>query len=94
MDVIAALSSDRKTLIVSVVNPTEAGQEFAPQIAGVKLRGPGTLWQIAAPNVNAANEPGKEPAVQIVEIPQKALPAKMQVPPISINVYEFHVEKA
>jgi alpha-N-arabinofuranosidase len=94
LDVIAALSSDRKTLIVSVVNPTEAGQEFAPQIAGVKLRGPGTLWQIAAPNVNAANEPGKEPTVQIVEIPQKALPAKVQVPPISINVYEFHVEKA
>ena len=93
LDVAAALSSDRKTLIVSVVNPTETGQEFAPQIAGVKLRGPGTLWQIAAPNVNAANEPGKKPAVQLVEIPQKAFPEKVQVPPISINVYEFHVEK-
>ena len=94
LDVVAALSSDRKTLIISVVNPTEEGQEFTHRITGVKLRGSGTLWQIAAPDVNAANEPGKKPAVQIVEIPQKALPEKVQVPPISINVYEFHVEKA
>ena len=94
LDIVAALSDDRKTLILSVVNPTEGGQEFTHRITGVKLRGPGTLWQIAAPDVNTANEPGKKPAVQIVEIPQKALPEKVQVPPISINVYEFHVEKA
>jgi alpha-N-arabinofuranosidase len=94
LDVVAALSSDRKTLILSVVNPTEAGQEFTHQITGVKLHGPGTLWQIAASDVNAVNEPGKKPAVQIVEIPQKALAEKVQVPPISINVYEFEVESA
>jgi hypothetical protein len=72
---VAALSGDRKKLILSVVNPTETGQEFAPRIAGVKLRGPGKLWQIAAPSVDAANE-------------------AVQVPPVSINVYEFNIETA
>jgi alpha-N-arabinofuranosidase len=92
LDVVAALSSDRKTFLLSVVNPTEASQEFTPQIAGVKLYSAGKLWQIAAPSVNAANEPGKKPAVQLMEIPQRALPEKVLVPPISINVYEFQVE--
>jgi alpha-N-arabinofuranosidase len=94
LDVVAALSGDRKTFILSVVNPTEDGQELAPQINGVKLRGPGKLWQIAAPSVTAANEPGRKPAVDILEIPQNTLPASLQVPPISINVYEFDIETA
>jgi len=91
LDVVAALSGDRKTFLLSVANPTEASREFTPQIAGVKLQSPGKLWQIAAPSVTAANEPGKEPAVQLIEIPQRALPEKVQVPPISVNVYEFQV---
>lgn len=94
LDVVAALSSDRKTFILSVVNPTEDGQEFAPQINGVKLRGSGKLWQIAPPSVNAANEPDKEPVVKINEIPQTSLPERVQVPPISVNVYEFEIENA
>jgi alpha-L-arabinofuranosidase len=92
LDVIAAFSGDRKKFILSVVNPTEAAQEFTRLIAGVKLRNSGKLWQIAPPDVNSANEPGKKPAVEIVEIPQKSLPERVQVPPISINVYEFDVE--
>ena len=91
LDVLAALSSNRKTLILSVVNPTEEGQEFTPGISGVKLLGPGKLWQIAAPDVNATNEPDKKPAVESVEIPLRALPDRVQVPPVSINVYEFQV---
>lgn len=57
LDVVAALSGDRKTFILSVVNPTEEGRQFAPRIRGVKLGKSGKLWQIAAPSVNAANEP-------------------------------------
>ncbi len=94
LDVVAALSSDRKTFILSVVNPTEDGQEFAPQIGGVKLRGAGKLWQIAAPSVDAQNVPGKEPMVKINETPQASLPERVQVPPISVNVYEFDIENA
>jgi alpha-N-arabinofuranosidase len=92
LDVVAAFSGDRKKFILSVVNPTVDGQEFAPQISGVKLRGPGKLWQLAAPSVDAENEPGKEPVIKIVESSQSALLSRVQVPPISVNVYEFDVE--
>ena len=62
------------------------------RLSGVKLRGPGKLWQIAPPSVNSANEAGKKPAVEIVETPQTALPDTVQVPPISVSVYEFEIE--
>jgi len=44
--------------------------------------------------VNAANEPGRKPVVQILEYPQKALPDIVRVPPVSINVYEFEIGNA
>ncbi len=91
LDVVAALSADRKRLLISVVNPTETAQSFAPQLSGVKLRGSGKLWQIAPPNVNAANVAGQKPAVEILEYPQTSLPDNVQVPAVSINVYEFEI---
>jgi alpha-L-arabinofuranosidase len=59
---------------------------------GVKLGDVGKLWQLAAPNADAENELGKEPVVKIVESSQAAFLSKVQVPPISVNVYEFDVE--
>lgn len=91
LDVVAAFSSDRKRFLLSVVNPTEDGQEFKPRISGAKLSGTGKLWQIAAPGVDAANEAGKEPVVKINEIAQGTLPDTVQVPPISISVYEYEI---
>jgi hypothetical protein len=41
--------------------------------------------------VNAANEPGEKPVVQILEYPQRGLAERVQVPAISVNVYEFEV---
>ena len=87
----AALSSDRKMLAVSVVNPTESAQEFDLSIAGVQLGGTGKLWQIAAPNVDAANMPGEKPAVEIVETTLKEIPQTFTAPRLSINVYEFEL---
>jgi len=94
LDVTAALSSDRKKLIFSVVNPTEQAHEFSPKVTGIKLRGPGTLSQIAPPSVNSANQAGQKPAVEIVEHPQEALPGRAQAPPVSISVYEFEIASA
>lgn len=92
LDVVAAFSGDRKKFIVSVVNPTEQAHEFSPQITGIKLGGSGKLSQLAAPGVAAANEPGKEPVIKIVETPQASLPEKVQIPPVSVSIYEFDVE--
>jgi alpha-N-arabinofuranosidase len=91
LDILAALSSDRKKLLISVVNPTEDEHSFTPRIGGVKLRGPGKLYQIAPPGVNSSNEAGKEPAVKIVESAQDTLPETVQVPPVSVNLYEYEI---
>ena len=94
LDIVAALSGDRTKLILSIVNPTEESREFSPQIRGIKLRGAGRLSQIAAPNLNANNEAGKEPLVGIIESSQPALPQTVHVPPLSVSLYEFEVETA
>ena len=94
LDVTAALSSDKKKLVFSVVNPTETAQEFNWKVTGVKLSGPGTLRQIAPPGVNSANLAGQKPAVEIVDHPQEAFQNTAQAPPVSISVYEFEIASA
>jgi alpha-L-arabinofuranosidase len=90
LDILAAFSSDRKKFLISVVNPTEESNSFAPKISGVKLRG-GKLYQIAPPSFDSTNEVGKEPAVKIVETAQNGVPATVPAPPFSISLYEFEV---
>jgi alpha-N-arabinofuranosidase len=91
LDVVAALSGDRKTFLLSVVNPTEEAHEISPRIGAARLRGPGKLWQIAASTVDATNEPGQKPVVEILEHPLAELGDRIPVPPISISVYEFEL---
>jgi alpha-N-arabinofuranosidase len=89
LDVVAGLSADRKTLTLSVINPTKSTQKFNLNVTGLKLSGTGKLWQIAADDVNDSNVGGEKPEVDIVEIPVKQIPKKFIVAPISINLYEF-----
>jgi alpha-N-arabinofuranosidase len=91
LDVVAAVSSDRKTFLLSVVNPTEEAQELSPRITGVQLRATGKLWQIAGPALDTAGEGDKKPPVAIREYPQKELADKLQVPPTSVSVYAFDI---
>lgn len=94
LDIVAALSADRRKLILSVVNPTEDVQEFSPQIGGVKRLGAGKLSQIAAPSLSSNNESGKEPVVKIVVSPLTALGETVQIPSLSVSVYELEIETA
>lgn len=91
LDVLAALSPDRKTFYISVVNPTEEEQVLSPHITGVKLQDTGKLWQIAGASVDAANEPDKKPLVEIVERGGQKLTDPLHIPPISVNLYEFDI---
>jgi alpha-N-arabinofuranosidase len=91
LDVLAAFSNDRKKFLISVVNPTEEGHRLTPKISGVKLRSQGKLYQIAPASASSTNESGKEPAVKIVETAQVGLPETVQVPPVSVSLYEFDI---
>jgi alpha-N-arabinofuranosidase len=92
LDVAAALSSDRKSLTVAVVNPTESGQQLNLSINGVALTGAGRVWFMAPASVNAANVVGQPPQVEVQEREVNLTTNVMTIAPISVNIYEFPVK--
>ena len=97
LDVFAALSADRKTLSISVVNPTETAQECVLNLTGVRASGPATVSQLTAPAGPPPAPPapgmgrfGGPPAtVAASTLPQA--PDRVTVPPTSMTVYQFEV---
>ncbi len=92
LDVVAALSSDRKALTVAIVNPTESIQKINVDFKGIELQDKTRMWEIAAADINARNVVGQKPEVEIVESPLKQAPKMLEVAPISITLYEFEVK--
>lgn len=88
VDVSAALTSDRKSLTLAVVNPTESAQELDLSMKGVDLRGKGRHWRMTGPGIDAATGLSRHD-VKVVETPVREVPKTLQVAPISIDVYEF-----
>jgi alpha-N-arabinofuranosidase len=91
LDIFAALSSDRKFLIVSVVNATESEQKFDLSVAGAHPAGASTLWQLTASSVDAVNRVGQPPQLTIKESSISDVPATVTVAPISVNLYRFPI---
>lgn len=92
LDVVAALTADRKALTVAVVNPTESSQQLGASFAGVTLGGGGKSWQVAPASLTAQNEAGKPMAVNIAEGTVAGAPSNITVPPLSITIYELPVQ--
>jgi hypothetical protein len=74
-----------------VVNQAESAQELDLSVRGVELRGPGKLWRMAAPGVDASNVVGQKPVVDIVESSVGQAPARVSVPPIRVSIYELEL---
>jgi alpha-N-arabinofuranosidase len=91
LDAVAALSADRKSLTLTIVNPTESAQQIDVALKGVAVQGPGRLWRIAAADLTAANTPGKPLVVDIGESSLTGAPSRLAIPPISIGIYEYPV---
>jgi alpha-N-arabinofuranosidase len=93
LDAVAALTSDRKSLTVAIVNPTESEQQIDVAIDGVsvqeKVQEKGRVWRIAGENLTDDNEPGKPLVVDIVESPLTGVPGRLTVPKLSISIYEL-----
>jgi alpha-N-arabinofuranosidase len=91
LDMVAALSPDRKYLVVSVVNATESEQKFDLGVTGAHVAGPSTLWQLTANKADAVNRAGQTPQLAIKESSIGNAPATIAVAPISVNIYQFPV---
>ncbi len=98
LDVFAALSADRTKLIISVVNPTETSQDCQLNLTGVQPSGAAKLWRLTAP-AGAAPAPtgpsrfGFGPPATMGEGSLPEAPTRITLPPTSITVYEFEVDK-
>ncbi|HYA61822.1 MAG TPA: alpha-N-arabinofuranosidase, partial [Candidatus Sulfotelmatobacter sp.] len=94
LDMVAAMTADRKYLTLAVVNATESVQPFDLNVAGARLAGKSTLWQMTGKDLEAANRVGQEPQVETREIEIGEVPRTLSVAPFSVNVYRFPVVQA
>ena len=97
LDVFAALSADRRTMAISVVNPTETPQECDLNLAGAQASGPARVYQLTAPPAGttpAPSGPGamfSGPPATVAESSLPEPPRRVTLPPTSMTVYEFDV---
>jgi alpha-N-arabinofuranosidase len=101
LDVAAAWTADRKALTIGIVNPTMKPVEVSLDIAGAKLKGGGTGWQIAGSDPMAHNAPGKEPPVKIEKLNAPRVErvsgkdgerGSVTVAPCSVTLLQFDAE--
>lgn len=86
-DVVAALTTDGKTLTLSVVNPTESEVELHFTLAGAAPAGTATRWHITGPDQFAHNTPGKPRVVDIQRTDGIAPASALPVPALSCSLF-------
>ena len=89
LDMVAALSADRKFLTLAVVNATESEQKLDLHVTGARLEGPSTLWRLTGKDLQATNQLGQEPQVMVKEMTIEAGPNSLSVAPNSINIFRI-----
>jgi alpha-N-arabinofuranosidase len=92
LDVSAALSEDRKTLAIAVLNPSDSEQSIKLTINEAKLASTGKLWRMAPDSIDATVQVDKKPEVQIEELSLGLLPDTITVRPFSVNIYSYPVQ--
>lgn len=89
LDVSAALTADRKALIVSVVNATDAAQVLAIDLEGFAHAAKGRCWYLKGSGLDAQNLVGKPPQVTIAERAFDARAKTFHLAPYAIELYRF-----
>jgi alpha-N-arabinofuranosidase len=92
LDVSSALSEDRKTLTIAVLNPSDSEQSIQLAVNGTKLASAGKQWRMAPDSIDATVQVDKKPEVQIEEQTLGPLPATVTVRPFSVNIYSYPVQ--
>ena len=91
VDITAAWNKEQNAITIGVVNPTPEALAIPLEVRNAALRDEGSRWTITGANDMAYNEPGKEPGVVIAEEQVDRSSGKLEVPPISVCVFEFAV---
>ena len=91
LDVMAALSSDRQQLTITVVNPSERPQLLQLEVSGTTLPRNARAWTVSGPDIQARNVAGQPPQTRLVESTLSNATASITVAPFSINLYQFQI---
>jgi alpha-N-arabinofuranosidase len=94
LDMVAAMTPDRKYLTLAVVNATDTAQTLNLNVSGVRLAGQSTLWQMSGKDLGAANHVGQPPQIEVKEIAIGDAARTLSVAPMSVNIYRLPVEHA
>ncbi len=93
LDVFAALGADRKSLALSVINPTEEPQECELKLAGVEANRPTKVYQLTAPAGETPAGSGwgrfSGPPATVAESTLPEAPGRIRLPPASMTVYQL-----
>jgi alpha-N-arabinofuranosidase len=91
VDICAALTSDKKALTVSVINPTADTFSFKMNLKAARMTGLGRTWMITGAAPLAFNQPGEKRQVDLRESPQANLSGTVTVPACSITLFRIPV---
>ena len=91
LDMFAALSADKKSLILSVVNATDKEQKVNLSVTGTSLAGPGKAWTLCGTSLDAANRVGEQQQVQVKETSLPGAPSSLTAAPYTVSIYRFPV---
>jgi alpha-L-arabinofuranosidase len=88
LDVAAALTEDRRTLTLGVVNAMGEAMPLDLSFAGITLSGGGKLWRISGTDPQAYNDANSRP-IGIQEESVPAIGSRVVLPPYSVTLYRL-----
>jgi alpha-N-arabinofuranosidase len=89
LDVAAAWTEGRDTLVIAVVNPTTEAQRLPIRLTGLDLTGAVLRLILTGPDAMSYNEPGGRTDVAVTAEPLERLPASLAVSPLSVILYRL-----
>jgi alpha-N-arabinofuranosidase len=89
LDVYAALSSDRKTVFVAVVNATESAHTLDLELAGAHAAGPANILRLEGSGLNAANRVGEPAELAVKEVTANEPASAFAIPPSSASIFRI-----
>jgi alpha-N-arabinofuranosidase len=92
LDVAAAWTAERDTLVIAVVNPTTEAFRLPLRISGAQFTGGGSRLMLTGPDPLAYNEPGGRTEIVATEAPVQRLPDRLRIIPLSIWIYRLAAE--
>ncbi|MGC9329111.1 MAG: alpha-L-arabinofuranosidase C-terminal domain-containing protein, partial [Candidatus Hinthialibacter sp.] len=92
LDVCAALSADRRTMTLGVVNPTTQEITLDFKAESVQLAESARRWRIIGDDRMAHNAPGEKPQVEIVEDEIGGIKNQVRLDPISVTLFSFPIQ--